>query len=69
MDSEVGIVLRDYPAIRGWIDEHYDVAQQSAFSAKPLTVLVDKSLPRERNASADGSTLFQVTISSTMPQR
>ena len=52
MDSEWGSFSRDYPAIRGWIDGHYDVTQQSAFEGgKPLTVLVDKSLPRERTHS------------------
>ena len=49
MDSEWESFSRDYPAIRGWIDAHYDVVQQSTFDGgKPLTVLVDKSLPRLR---------------------
>ena len=47
MDSEWGSFSRDYPAIRGWIDAHYDVVQQSAFEGgKPLSVLVQKSLAR-----------------------
>jgi hypothetical protein len=53
MDSEWESFSRDYPAIRGWIDAHYDVVQQSAFDgAKPLTVLVEKTVPRARTHSS-----------------
>jgi hypothetical protein len=53
MDSEWGSFSRDYPAIRDWIDTHYDVVLQSAFEGgKPLTVLVRKSLPRVRTHSS-----------------
>jgi hypothetical protein len=44
MESEWGSFSRDYPAIRGWIDGHYDIVEHSDFGGgKLLGVLVHKS--------------------------
>ena len=60
MESEWGSFSRDYPAIRGWIDAHYDVVQQSAFGGgKQLTVLVDKSLARAQAHSSTDLPCFR----------
>jgi len=60
MDSEWESFSRDYPMIRGWIDAHYDVAQQSAFEGgKPLTVLTYKSSKSVRTHSATDLPCFR----------
>ncbi len=60
MDSEWGSFSRDYPTIRGWIDTHYEVTQHSAFEGgKPLTVLVDRSVPRARTDSSTDLPCFR----------
>jgi hypothetical protein len=60
MESEWGSFLRDYPAIRGWIDAHYDVVQQSAFDGgKPLTVLTYKSSSSVRTHPATDLPCFR----------
>jgi len=44
MESEWDSFSRDYPRVRAWIDEHYDVVTRSTFGGrKPLTVFVDRS--------------------------
>jgi hypothetical protein len=49
MDSEWGSFSRDYPAIRTWIDTHYQTVTQSDFGGgKPLTVLTASSSPAVR---------------------
>jgi hypothetical protein len=60
MESEWGSFSRDYPAIRGWIDAHYDVVQQSAFDGgKPLTVLTYKSSSSVRTHPATDLPCFR----------
>jgi hypothetical protein len=55
MDSEWGSFSRDYPAIKGWIDTHYESVQRSAFDGgKPLTVLIERSAaPRRKHPATD----------------
>ena len=53
MDIEWGSFSRDYPALRAWIDERYEVVEQSTFGGnKRLTVLTHRSLPSLRQSSA-----------------
>jgi len=60
MDSEWGSFSRDYPAIRGWIDAHYDVVAHSAFAGgKPLTVLASRSHPSVREHQSTGLPCFR----------
>ena len=69
MDSEWGSFSRDYPAIRGWIDTHYDVVAAVGVRRWQAAHRPCGQVAAARaNAFADGSALFQVTISSTMPQ-
>ncbi len=45
MESEWSSFSRDYPMIRSWIDQRYDIERQSAFGGqKALTVLRNRSL-------------------------
>jgi hypothetical protein len=60
MESEWDSFSRDYPRVRGWIDEHYEVLQQSAFGGgKPLTVLTLKSATAVRTHEATGLPCFR----------
>jgi hypothetical protein len=60
MDSKWGSFSRDYPAIRRWIDMHYDMAEHSDFDgAKPLTVFTQKSLPQVRTHASTNLRCFR----------
>ncbi|HZM94619.1 MAG TPA: hypothetical protein VFB92_14410 [Vicinamibacterales bacterium] len=60
MESEWGSFSRDYPAIRRWIDVHYEMVQQSAFEgAKPLTVLTGRTLASVREHQSTGLPCFR----------
>ncbi len=51
MDIEWGSFSRDYPAVRAWIDERYEVVEQSTFGGnKPLTLLTHRSFPSVRQS-------------------
>ena len=60
MEVEWGSFSRDYPTVRAWIDERYDVVQQSTFGGnKPLTLLTHRSFPSVRPEPSTGLPCFR----------
>jgi len=60
MEIEWGSFSRDYPRVRAWIDERYEVVEHATFGGnKPLTVLAHRSFPSVRRHASTGLPCFR----------
>ena len=60
MEIEWGSFSRDYPSVRAWIDERYEVVEHSTFGGnKPLTVLTHRTFPSVRHHASTGLPCFR----------